>query len=340
METLSPLAFDRAALSAWYQANRARSAALFRIIDPDVYFQAPIPLRHPFVFYDGHFPAFSFITLIRNALGEPSIDRRLEDLFNRGIDPDHSRAPAAISARTGQPEPRSRPSPARAMRASWRPMPVPASTIRRTRNSSARKPLSPILEHEEMHHETLSLHRASSPGRPQTARSQPSIAICPRPQRDPIAIPAGQRDARRSRRRGPASPGTTSCLSTPSPWRRSACDAFDVTNGEYLAFVRAGGPVPPFWVERDGEWGLRAFAGTIALPHSWPVYCTNAQAAAFARWSGARLLTEAEFHRAPTVRPRATSGISPGAATGPTRHAAISISNVSTPNRSVRTRAG
>jgi iron(II)-dependent oxidoreductase len=88
VETLSPAALDRAALSAWYQANRKRSAALFGLIDPDVYYDAPIPLRHPFVFYEGHFPAFSFITLVRNALGEPSIDRRQEDLFNRGIDPD------------------------------------------------------------------------------------------------------------------------------------------------------------------------------------------------------------------------------------------------------------
>src|ERR1035441_4767551 len=88
VETYLPAAVDRAALLAWYRANRARSAALFGIIDPDVYYEAPIPLRHPFVFYEGHLPAFSFITLVRNALGEPSIDRRLEDLFNRGIDPD------------------------------------------------------------------------------------------------------------------------------------------------------------------------------------------------------------------------------------------------------------
>jgi formylglycine-generating enzyme required for sulfatase activity len=48
----------------------------------------------------------------------------------------------------------------------------------------------------------------------------------------------------------------------------------------------------------DQEWGLRCFAETIPLPTSWPVYCTNAQAAAFAHWSGARLLTESEYLRA------------------------------------------
>ncbi|MGD0473623.1 MAG: SUMF1/EgtB/PvdO family nonheme iron enzyme [Candidatus Velthaea sp.] len=296
METLSPLALDRAALSAWYQANRARSAALFRIIDPDVYFQAPIPLRHPFVFYDGHFPAFSFITLIRNALGEPSIDRRLEDLFNRGIDPD-----SLESARSHQ-------------RSDW---PTRAEVQAFAGACDARvlaayagarldDPADPqleraqaaftILEHEEMHHETLLyiVHRLPDDRKrlaPAEYRDMPPA------QRDPIAIPAG------SATLGVRADAVRFAWDNELPEHTVAvasfgCDAFDVTNGEYLAFVRAGGPVPPFWVERDGEWGLRAFAGTIALPHSWPVYCTNAQAAAFARWSGARLLTEAEFHRA------------------------------------------
>jgi formylglycine-generating enzyme required for sulfatase activity len=36
----------------------------------------------------------------------------------------------------------------------------------------------------------------------------------------------------------------------------------------------------------------------IPLPPSWPVYVSHAEAAAYARWSGARLPTEAEFQRA------------------------------------------
>ena len=34
------------------------------------------------------------------------------------------------------------------------------------------------------------------------------------------------------------------------------------------------------------------------LPATWPVYVSQAEASAYARWKGRRLMTEAEFHRA------------------------------------------
>src|SRR6188472_1120172 len=83
---------DRASFVAWYRRNRERSRQIFDLLAEDAYYSQPIALRHPIVFYDGHLPAFSFNTLVKKALGEPSIDEALERLFARGIDPDDREA--------------------------------------------------------------------------------------------------------------------------------------------------------------------------------------------------------------------------------------------------------
>src|SRR5262245_2228977 len=94
-ETESPI--DRNHLVARYRSNRERSRLLFDLLtDEDAHYSQPIPLRHPFVFYEGHVPGFSFNTLVKTALGGASIDPALEELFARGIDPptDQPNAPA------------------------------------------------------------------------------------------------------------------------------------------------------------------------------------------------------------------------------------------------------
>src|SRR5438046_3763228 len=94
------MTLDRSAIVAWYRRNRARSRALFDVLAEDAYYSQPIDLRHPIVFYEGHLPAFSFNTLVKRALGRPSIDAGLERLFARGIDPSETeeaaRAPRSV----------------------------------------------------------------------------------------------------------------------------------------------------------------------------------------------------------------------------------------------------
>ena len=309
METLSPSALDRAALAAWYRANRRRSAGIFALIDPDVYYAAPIPLRHPFVFYEGHFPAFSYITLLRNALGEPSIDRRLEDLFNRGIDPESLDA-AQIHRRADWPSREQ----VRAFAAA-----CDARVLAAYRDARIDDPANPqlaqaqaaytILEHEEMHHETLLYIVHRLPDERKIVKA-PELRDEPVAEREPVFIPAGQATL------GAAGDALPFGWDNERPEKvvevgSFGCDVFDVTNGQYAAFVRAGGPQPPFWVERDGQWHLRCLGTTVPLPESWPVYCTNTQAAAFARWSGARLLTEAEYHRAAYGTPGGDERVQP-----------------------------
>jgi formylglycine-generating enzyme required for sulfatase activity len=97
-----------------------------------------------------------------------------------------------------------------------------------------------------------------------------------------------------------------------------AIDAHNVTNEAFLSFVQAGGyrnhefwsdedfawlvehriERPLFWEDHDGQLLWRGMFERIALPMSWPVYVSHAEAAAFARWRGRRLPTEAEFQRA------------------------------------------
>src|SRR3982750_1733239 len=86
MATAAPI--DTRAAIAWYRRNRARSEQIFDLIDPSAYYSRPISLRDPIVFYEGHLPAFSVMASLRRGLGKPAVDRRLEDLFARGIDPE------------------------------------------------------------------------------------------------------------------------------------------------------------------------------------------------------------------------------------------------------------
>src|SRR5437762_10171593 len=86
----------------WYRRNRRRTRMLFDVIGEDAYYSQPIALRHPIVFYEGHLPAFSFNTLIKKALGRPSIDERLEALFARGIDPHETANRAGQAGQAGQ----------------------------------------------------------------------------------------------------------------------------------------------------------------------------------------------------------------------------------------------
>jgi formylglycine-generating enzyme required for sulfatase activity len=73
---------------------------------------------------------------------------------------------------------------------------------------------------------------------------------------------------------------------------------FKITNGEYLDYVRTGAAPPHFWSQHDGVWFQRAMFGEIPLPLDWPVYVTHAEAEAYARWRGAALPSEVQFHRA------------------------------------------
>jgi len=95
-------------------------------------------------------------------------------------------------------------------------------------------------------------------------------------------------------------------------------DKYKLTNAQYLAFVDDGGYVrrdlwsdadwtwkeansithPAFWLPQDGLWQWRSMFEAIPLPLDWPVYVSQAEASAYARWAGRKLPTEAQWQRA------------------------------------------
>ena len=298
MATAAPAkaALDRDALTAWYRRNRERSAHLFGLIDPAAYYSRPIPLRHPFAFYEGHLPAFSFLVLNERALGEPPVDAPLEKLFERGIDPgslDSARAhDRADWPSRDEIEAFGRRCDERVYDAIANAKLVDERVPRLVRGQA----VFTALEHEQMHHETLVyiIHRLDPDLKGRFGQTHHDTAP---PRSELVDIPAGS--ATLGARPGEIAFG----------WDNEFCahdvavdgfavQKYPVTNGEYLAFVRSGGPMPPFWVERDGELQLRGVFEELPLPLSWPAYVTNDQARAYAKWKGMRLMTEAEYQRA------------------------------------------
>ena len=116
-----------------------------------------------------------------------------------------------------------------------------------------------------------------------------------------------------------------------------AIERHDVTNARFLEFVDAGGyhdskwwapddwawiqsddvRHPLFWERRGNCWYWRAMFDVLPLALAWPVYVSQAEASAFARWSGARLPTEAEFQRAAYGAPEESSAPEVNARTHP-----------------------
>ncbi|MEQ1912216.1 MAG: hypothetical protein ABMA15_25575, partial [Vicinamibacterales bacterium] len=44
---------------------RQRTCAMFSMLDEAAYYERPIALRNPVVFYEGHIPAFAVNTLVK-----------------------------------------------------------------------------------------------------------------------------------------------------------------------------------------------------------------------------------------------------------------------------------
>jgi ergothioneine biosynthesis protein EgtB len=294
--------------AAWRRSDR-----LFSLLDDAAWLEQPIALRQPLLFYLGHLPAFAWNQLGRGLLGQPSFQPDFDVLFERGIDP--------VDVDEFVP------------RADWPERGVVLAYRDRVRAELGKALSDPafpsggaavvamVVEHEAMHHETLLyLFQELDHGLKRRPEHWPALPApgAPPPAR-PVEVPAGE--AVLGAPRGSILFGWDNEFPEARvPVPAFAVDDRPVTNADLLDFVRDGGyDEPRLWRPADWDWRTRR---GVERPHSWrpdggglrvrslledvpfetaaawPAMTSWAEAAAYARWRGARLLSEAEWHRA------------------------------------------
>ncbi|MBV8731099.1 MAG: SUMF1/EgtB/PvdO family nonheme iron enzyme [Acidobacteriia bacterium] len=269
------------------RTGRRRTDELFALLRPDSLYERPLPERHRIVFYLGHMEAFDWNLIARRTLNIPSFHPSFDHLFAFGIDPPAGQLPSEAASE-------------------WPRVDEIERYNRRTRDvldecleDVPEEMLHAALEHRLMHAETLTyiLHqlpyeRKLAPARQDVARPRPPAKL----REHWIEIPPGaaRLGAQPGQEFGWDNEYRPVSVNVPA----FAISQYKVTNGEYLEFVRAGGSPSFFWVERDGQWFYRGMFEETPLPQDWPVYVTKCQAEEYARWRGAALPTEAQFHRA------------------------------------------
>jgi formylglycine-generating enzyme required for sulfatase activity len=285
-----------ARFAALLAAAWRRSDELFARIPQSDLLQRPIPLRHPFLFYLGHLPAFAWNQIGRGVLGEGALHERFDQLFERGIDPaDEASAHAAsIEAWPSVAEiVAHRDEVRRAVLARLDAVLARPEDVLCARG----RILHLVIEHELMHHETLMymLQEHASGEAPALEGGEGRAA-------ERIPIPAGK-----------AVIGAD-FADVEFGWDNEfgrveidvpafALDSLPVRNGDWLAFMKQHGEgalMPQTFVRGARGLEIKTVLGRVPfeLAAGWPVQVSGEQARAYASSRGGRLPTEAELRRA------------------------------------------
>jgi ergothioneine biosynthesis protein EgtB len=328
-------------LSAW-----ARTDALFSLIRDDRLLAKPIVWRHPFLFYVGHLPAFSWNQICGGILKWQSFNPRFDELFCRGIDPDvdtgechwHPDVPDEWPSLKQTVAYRDRVR--GAILESLDVVPRSASGDVMAQNGRV---FAMVLEHEYMHQESLLYMMQELPMQKKNRPSRaPRYAFHGAPVPRSIPIAAGK--ARLGARFQELDFGWDNEFAATSAYVPAfSIDSLPVTNDEFFEFVECGSydeerfwqpedwkwkqlenkRHPNCWLKQNDRWFYRAMFDHLPLSQvgSWPVYVSLAEARAFARWRGKRLPSEAEFHRAAFSGPDGRESTYPWGESAPTpRH--------------------
>ena len=310
-------------LRAQFSSAWTRTDEIFDIVKTREVLTTPIVWRHPFIFYIGHLPAFSWNQICGAILNWKSFNPYFDDLFCRGIDPDvdtgechwHPEVPDAWPRLADILE----------YRDNVRDVILESlEAVNRYKSNDIMaqggRVFQLVLEHEYMHQETLLYMIQQLPlDKKIRPRNCAPAVFYPARSSEPISITAGK--ARLGAKFNDLSFGWDNefgevIAEVPS----FKIDALPVTNQEYFEFVASGcyddeqywrpedwrwknlevRHNPTTWLKLDDKWFYRGMFDVFPLSQvsSWPVYASLAEARAYARWRGKRLPTEAEFHRA------------------------------------------
>ncbi len=294
--------------------GREITDALFATVHPEALYARPIAERHRIIFYIGHVEAFDWNLLNRRMFTADSFSPDLDRLFAFGIDPVDGGLPA------DQP-------------ADWPQLEAVQSYVKRVRSEiddrlanvlSSAEPaetanilLNVAIEHRLMHAETLAymLHRL--PYNQKFAQTATPQSKLPTIQPSLIEIPAGSATLGLSRS-DPAFGWDNEYERQTVDVPAFAIDRHKVTNREFLQFMEDGGyerrelwrdadwewketsgiSHPAFWRQEGREWAWKGMFQEFSLPADWPVFASQAEASAYARWTGKVLPTEEQWQRA------------------------------------------
>ncbi len=262
---------------------RAETDLLFDLIDPETIYARPIQERHRLIFYLGHFEAFDWNLLARRSKSEKAFRPEFDTLFERGIDPPLGKAPAdSASDWPGRGEVDQY----RARTRGW---------IDRHLNELDCDLLQMAIEHRQMHAETFAYLMHNLPYDKKRASAAPLPSSTDVPGNPMVTIEAGETVLGKTRGGfGWDNEYAAHTVQVPA----FGITKFKITNGEYLAFVREGGPIPNFWAREGDRFYFRGMFERYPLPLGCPAWVTWNQADSFAKWRGSSLPSEAQYQRA------------------------------------------
>lgn len=316
---------QRAVMRDYFETSFDQYTRLFDCLTSDAaFYEKPISLRHPLIFYFGHTATFFVNKMLLARLIENRLDERLESIFAVGVDEmswddldeSHYDWPTVDEVRAYREK-------------------LKKTVLRVIEEAPLSLPIgwdNPWwaiimgVEHERIHLETSSVlirqhqlkHVRPIPGwEPHESKASDKA-----PENQLLPVPGGKVRLGKERQ-SPIYGWDNEYGLHEAQVQPFEASSYLVSNAEFLEFVEAGGyrnqhfwtqegqdwlrfrkpDQPEFWRKKPQGWHLRLMTQEIPMPWSWPVEVNYLEAKAFCNWKASetglpiRLPTEDEWNR-------------------------------------------